>query len=142
LLYNPWLLILCCLAIVLPPLRNIYLDILNFWLSTFLLSNAFSLLNSYTFAFVPLYCHPCAISTLRYETFGSLLLDNAFSLTHFISLVVSFILTLIVQCYLISLLATDKYVLSNSLIFLIWFLDFIISFLFQTLSYLLSWLNE
>jgi hypothetical protein len=115
---------------------NIYLDILNFCLSTFLLDNAFSLLNSYTFAFVPLYCHPCAISTSMYETFGSLLLDNAFSLTHFISLVVSFILTLTVHVYLISLFATNKYVLSNSLIILTWLLDFIISFLFQILSHL------
>ena len=111
-------------------------------LSTSLLDNAFSLLNSYTFAFVPLYCHPCAISTLMYETFGSLLLDNAFSLTHFISLVVSFILTLIVHDYLISLLATNKYVLSNSLIILTQLFDVITSFLFQTLSHLLFWLNE
>jgi hypothetical protein len=51
-------------------------------------------------------------------------------------LVVSFILTLIVHGYLISLLATDKYVLSNSLIILTQLLDVIISFLFQTLSHL------
>jgi hypothetical protein len=61
---------------------------------------------------------------------STFLLDNTFSLTHFISLVVSFILTLIVHGYLISLLATDEYVLSNSLIILIQLLDVIISFLF------------
>jgi hypothetical protein len=72
-----------------------------------------------------------------YETFGSPLLDNVFSLTHFISLVISFILTLIVHDYLISLLTTNKYVLSNSSLFLTWLLNFIISFLVQTLSHLL-----
>jgi hypothetical protein len=120
--------------------------ILYYIISGFLIpDNAFSLLNSYTFAFMPLYCHPCAIPTLMYEIFDSLLLldnvslfcllDNAFSLTHFISLVVSFILTLIVHGYLISLLATNKYVISNSLIIRTQLLDVILSFLFQTLSH-------
>jgi hypothetical protein len=55
---------------------------------------------------------PWYILNLCLSTF---LLDNAFSLTHFISLVISFILTLIVHGYLISPLATNKYVLSKLL---------------------------
>ena len=132
----------------LSSLDNIYLDIINFCLSTFLLDNAFSLLNSYTSVFLPLYCHPWTTSTLIYWTLclSTSLLDNALVFCILkkilISLVVSFILTLIVHGYLISLLATNKYVLSNSSLFLTWLLDFIISFLFQTLSHLLFWLNE
>jgi hypothetical protein len=114
LLYNPWfiLLLFSCHCIVI--LAQYLPWYTKFLVSLLLLDNA------------SLFC----------------LLDNAFFLTHFISMVVSFILTLIIHGYLISLLATNKYVLSNSLIILTWLLDFIIYFLFQTLSHLLFWLNE
>ena len=107
-LYNPWLLILLFSCHCIAILAQYLPWYTEFFVSLLLLDNAL------------LFC----------------LLDNTFSLTHYISLVISFILTLIVHDYLISLLTTNKYVMSNSLIILTQLLDVIISFLFQTSSHL------
>jgi hypothetical protein len=127
------------LAIVLPSLGNIYLDILNFCLSTFLLDNAFSLLNSYTFVLAIVLS---TLDNIYLEILNPLSLYVIMPLYFvslkkiLISLVVQFILASPVSGYLISPLVINNNVLilSISLLFLIWFLDFIISFLFLTLS--------
>jgi hypothetical protein len=107
LLYNPWLLILLISCHCIAILAQYLPWYTEFFVSLLLLDNA------------SLFC----------------LLDKVFSLTHFISLVISFILTLLVHGYLISLLATNKYVMSKSLIIHTQLLNVILSCLFQTLSH-------
>jgi hypothetical protein len=116
LLYNPWLFILLLSCHCIATLAQYLPWYIEFFVSLLLLENA------------SLFC----------------LLDKAFSLTHFISLVVSFILTLLVHDYLISLLATNKYVWSNSLIILTQLLDFIIFFYYSKpcLTVCFGWMSR
>ena len=107
-------------------------------------------MTSYTFVFLPLYCHPWTISTLIYWTLclSTSLLDNALVFcilkNHILGCIIyaSYITSLVLG-YFNSLLVIDNNVLflSNSLLFLIWFLDFIISLSYSQpcLTFPLGW---